>query len=317
MSSLLFPELFYQISTNLNDREKIFLVSCSKITHNFKFLLILDSEYDLKEINDKWKVKNIIIKEFSLENKIKELIKDLIPKGNEKVGTIFEDSELIMENSRYIKFVSNNINVKLFLDKDIIEKLISYNCSYLAMKIMLNNDGSSKNINKQFLRASRKSYSDIVKLLIGLGADIHAQNQAVIDASWQGSLSMVKLLIDSGADIHAQNNQAIIYASINDHLSIVELLIESGADIHAQNNQAMVCASGWGNLLVVKLLIESGADIHAQNNQAIISASWRGHLSVVKLLINSGADVHAQNNLAFKYAETFERSDVIELLKKN
>ena len=47
MNLLIFPELFYQVSVYLNDKEKIFLTSCSKIIHNFKSLIILDSEYNL------------------------------------------------------------------------------------------------------------------------------------------------------------------------------------------------------------------------------------------------------------------------------
>ena len=69
MNLFLLPELFCLISTNLNDKEKIFLTSRSKITYNFKSLLVLDLEYNLEEINNKWRVKNIFIKDFSLENK--------------------------------------------------------------------------------------------------------------------------------------------------------------------------------------------------------------------------------------------------------
>ena len=128
MGLLFIPELFCLISTNLNDREKIFLTSCSKITRNFKSLLILDSEYDLEEINNKYRVKNIIIREFTLESKIKELIENSI-------------HESIVVNSKYVKFVSNNTNIKLFHNEEIIRKIVSYGYSYLAMKIMLNNDG--------------------------------------------------------------------------------------------------------------------------------------------------------------------------------
>ena len=189
MNILTFPELFCLISINLSDKEKIFLASCSKIIHNFKSLLILDSEYNLEEINNKWRVRNILIKDFSLENEIKELIKDLIP-------------ESILVNSNYVKFISYNTNIKLFYGKDIIKKLIFYGYPYLAMKIMLDNDESIININYQFIIASWHGYLDIVKLLINLGANIHAQNnQAITEASWLGHLSVVKLLIESGADI--------------------------------------------------------------------------------------------------------------------
>ena len=298
MSSLFLPELFYQITTNLTDREKILIISCSKIVYNYKSLLILDLEYNLEEINDKWHVKNIFIKDFSLENKIKELIKDLIP-------------ESIIINSKYVKFTSNNTNIKFLRNEKIIEKLVSYGYSYLAMKIMLNNDESINNINKQFINASHYGYLDIVKLLINyesstipanvnitrkfLGADVsYRNNQAIINASYQGHLSVVKLLIENGADIQAQNNQAIIGASYSGHLSIMELLIDSGADIHAHNDQAIISASWKGYLSAVELLIRQGADIRAQNNRVMIHALCQGHLSVVKLLVDSGIDIHTE-----------------------
>ena len=127
MNLLSFPELFYQISINLNDKEKIFLTSSSKITYNLKSLIRLDSEYNLKEINDKWCVKNILIKEFTLENKIKELLENSIP-------------ESITIHLRYIKFVSNNANIKLFHSEEIIGKLVSYGYYYIAMRmrVMIN-----------------------------------------------------------------------------------------------------------------------------------------------------------------------------------
>ena len=128
MNIAIFPELFSLISTNLNDKEKIFLISCSKITYNLKSLIKLDLEYNLEEINDKWHAKNIIIKKFTLESKIRELIENLIP-------------ESIMVNSIYVKFISNNTNIKLFHNVEIVKKIILYGpgCSYLVTKIILNN----------------------------------------------------------------------------------------------------------------------------------------------------------------------------------
>ena len=68
----------------------------------------MDLEYDLEEINDKWRAKNIIIEEL-IENSIPESI------------TVPEYSEAE-------------------------EKLISYGYHHIVMKIMLNNDESIKNI---------------------------------------------------------------------------------------------------------------------------------------------------------------------------
>ena len=179
---LFLPELFYQIITNLNDKEKIFLTSSSKITHNFKSLLILDSEYNLEEINDKWHMKNIIIKDLPLENKIRKLLRDLI-------------YESIVVRSKYVRFVSNNTNIKLFLNENTIKKLVSYKCYYLAVKIILNNDGSVDDINKQFLKASYRDYSGAVKLLINSGANIRYKCIDAIIGRIHGSNQL--LIIDS------------------------------------------------------------------------------------------------------------------------
>ena len=142
-----------------------------------KSLLILDSEYNLEEINDEFHTKNILIKDFSLENKIKELIKNLVP-------------ESIVVNSKYVNFISNNTNIRLFHDEEIIKKLVSYEFSYLAMKIMLNNDESVNNINKQLIIASLLGYS-----------------------------SIVKLLLDRVTNVSARNNEALIWALKNGHIS--------------------------------------------------------------------------------------------------
>ena len=236
------PELFSLISINLNDKEKIFLISCSKIIYRYKSLLILDSEYNLEEINDKWRVKNILIKKFILKNKIKELIENLIP-------------ESIILDPKYVKFVSNNINIKLFHNDEIVGKIISYGCYYLATKIILNNDESFENINYQFILFSGYNYLHVTKLLIDLGADIHSiDNHALINASYCGHLSMVKLLIDLGADIHARDDDAIIRASEQGYSSVVKLLIESGANIHVQNNKALKLAIKNKHSDVIKLL---------------------------------------------------------------
>ena len=131
------PELFYLILDKLNDKEKIFLISCSKIASTFKASLTLNSEYYLEEINNKFYAKNIIIKNFSLESKIKELIKNLIP-------------ESIIVHSKYVKFISNNTNIKLFHNQETIEQIVSYEFDkkkdetdprkhfYLSMKVLYN-----------------------------------------------------------------------------------------------------------------------------------------------------------------------------------
>ena len=63
--------------------------------------------------------------------------------------------------------------MKLFLSA---KELVLYGFDYLAMKLMLNNDNSIENINKQLIESSRKKYLKIIKLLIKLCADVCTHN---------------------------------------------------------------------------------------------------------------------------------------------
>ena len=180
MNILTLPELFSLISINLNDKEKIFLTSCSKIIHNFKSLIILDSEYNLEEIYNKWNAKNIIIKDFSLEDKIKELIKNAI-------------QESIVSYLQYAEFISNNINIKLFYNQETIEKIISYGCHYMVIKIILNNGESIEKISNQFrLKKSEECFLYIIKEFIDMGADIYTKdNYGIVWNANKAYLSVV------------------------------------------------------------------------------------------------------------------------------
>jgi ankyrin repeat protein len=134
-------------------------------------------------------------------------------------------------------------------------------------------------------------------------------------ASKNGHTDIVKLLIENGADIHAIDDYALIYASENGHTDIVNLLIENGADIHAKDDYALIWASKKGYIEIVKLLIENGANIHAKDDYALRWASENGHTDIVKLLIKSGADIHAKDDYALIWASANGHTDIAKLLK--
>jgi len=60
-----------------------------------------------------------------------------------------------------------------------------------------------------------------------------------IETAENGHSEIVKLLIESGANIHADNDYAVRWAAKNGHSEIVKLLIESGANIHTKNDYAV------------------------------------------------------------------------------
>jgi ankyrin repeat protein len=128
--------------------------------------------------------------------------------------------------------------------------------------------------------------------LVENGVDV---NNTLCYASETGNIDLIKILIGLGADINKDFNRPLRWALNNGKIEAAKLLIEYGADINSGNgwvlNQASLrWAAANGRLDVVKFLVESGADIHAENDQALRWAAHNGHLDVVRFLIMSGAD---------------------------
>jgi hypothetical protein len=82
-------------------------------------------------------------------------------------------------------------------------------------------------------------------------------------------LKMVKELIKLGADIHANNDIALRYSVDRGYLNVVKFLVENGANIHANDDEALIHSAENGNLEMVNYLVEKGANIHAQDDAAM------------------------------------------------
>lgn len=240
----------------------------------------------------------IVIRDLSQETKIKKYLKNLIP-------------ESISIHQKYVKFVSLNANIKLYC-KD-FEQILLYGCPYLAMKIILNNDESIENINRQFLSSIEWGYLEIAKLLMDLGGN---HDEAIAFAASNGDLEMVQFLIKKGADIHTNYDLPLVWASMEGHLEVVKLLIKSGANVLAQDNEALIMATKKGHLEVVRLLIANGAEVEAQDNKAIINASKLGNYQMIKLLVKSGADVSVKKyRPLYNALDAGHSEEILDLLR--
>ena len=136
------------------------------------------------------------------------------------------------------------------------------------------------------------------------GIDIQVNNSAIFYASVRGHLEVVKYLVGIGADFQANYNEAVRMASAFGHLEVVKYLVEMGADFQDLGNCAVRFASLNGHLEVVKYLVEKGADFRADDNEAIIVASGNGHLEVVKYLAEMYTDFRADDTLRVKCLKT-------------
>ena len=126
-------------------------------------------------------------------------------------------------------------------------------------------------------------------------------------ATWYGNTEVVKLLLVKGADIHAKCREGgmtpLHYAAAYCHKEIAELLISNGADINARNKGGGTplsnAAMGTGhNKEVAELLIANGADVNTKNfdgRTPLHNAVINRQPEILILLLSKGADATAKD----------------------
>ena len=128
-------------------------------------------------------------------------------------------------------------------------------------------------------------------------------------AAENGQLEMVRLLLGKGAEINAQSGydgNALYVASSRGHELVVEILLDNGAEVNARGGgfgNALQAASAGGHEQVVKTLLDNGAEVNAQGghySNALYLASARGHEQVVKMLLNAGAYLPQEADLVLR-----------------
>ncbi|MDQ1330579.1 MAG: hypothetical protein QG578_842, partial [Thermodesulfobacteriota bacterium] len=141
------------------------------------------------------------------------------------------------------------------------------------------------------MHAATNGNNEIIKALLGKGADINEKVAGYTALSWSassGKIETVKLLLDRNADI----SEALAHAEYAGYVNIVKLLIDRGADVNAKGRNwttapVLAEAAMTGHIDIVKLLIHSGADVDAALayfEGAVIKYSQSEYKSGFKLL---------------------------------
>ncbi|KAH9035978.1 ankyrin repeat-containing domain protein [Lactarius hengduanensis] len=184
-----------------------------------------------------------------------------------------------------------------------------------------------------YVDAKSHAKADTVRLLIGHGADVTAQDETKstplhLAASF-GSAETVRLLIKHGADVTAQDGnfrtplhlasfrdedlvnehgqldrEKLSQAKSDDKADTVQLLILHGADVISRDDThstPLHLASSKGSVESVELLIQHGADVDARNGSQStpLHLAASSHLAVegniVRLLLKHGANIDAKD----------------------
>ncbi|KAH8985320.1 ankyrin repeat-containing domain protein [Lactarius akahatsu] len=120
-------------------------------------------------------------------------------------------------------------------------------------------------------KASEGGHADVARLLIQHGADANTHLQMLlILASSSESVETVQLLVGLGADVNAQDvgrSTPLNVASSKGNAETVQLLIKLGADVNAQDRSHstplhLASSRTWSNAEILQLLIERGADVN-------------------------------------------------------
>ena len=153
--------------------------------------------------------------------------------------------------------------------------------------------------------AARAGHLDVVQMLHGFGAQIHAPavdgSTPLLAASKQGHMAVVRWLMANGCDVHTADKEgrtATWLAASTGKLDVVELLTDgTGANIDQIDKDGVSCcqiAAQRGHVEMVALLQGWGADIHAidkRGRNALWCACEHGHLDVCRTLRKCGAEI--------------------------
>lgn len=150
--------------------------------------------------------------------------------------------------------------------------------------------------------AAAGNFLDLVKALIGAGADVNAaadEGTALHAASKKGYLDIVKLLVDSKADVNALGDmrKTPLHKAIGEsRVEVATFLISKGAAVDAKTVTDveplhLACAEGLTDFAV--FLLSKGAKVNCRNQNLktpLHIAAEKNNLQLVKKLLMAGAD---------------------------
>ncbi len=113
---------------------------------------------------------------------------------------------------------------------------------------------------------------------------------ALIAASREGAIDIVRDLLGSGANINLKNNDgnnALWFACFGNHIALIRLLVNAGIDLDNQNDNGvtvLMYAASSGKTQAVKLLLEAGANPHLKNLDDFRAIDFSSTIEILQIL---------------------------------
>jgi ankyrin repeat protein len=157
------------------------------------------------------------------------------------------------------------------------------------------------------MHAVKKRDFERVKLLVELGADIHARDKdgnAALDYAIRcGHLEIFQFLCDKGVALDTSNKigfTPLHYTSMLDHPDMTAILIEKGVSLDTECiHTPLMDACENGRDKIVRLLCEAGASLDSvgyRGATALHYATARGSSEIVQLLCDKDAILDQENH---------------------
>lgn len=201
------------------------------------------------------------------------------------------------------------------------------------------NDSDLKYYNKTpLMYAAEKGMVNIVQLLLDKNAELEAQNGTGmtammfaadrIESSKNEGYEIIKVLIGKGADVNATNAHGtpLMYALRRKNIKIAHLLLENGAKVDVRDvhkGTPLMLAVSAKDINMVNVLLNKGVDVNAVSADgytALMSAVDTQEVDMVKALLGKGANVNAKdssgNSVLMLAASAKDANIVVALVEK-
>lgn len=188
-------------------------------------------------------------------------------------------------------------------------------------------------LNSALLSASSEGKLEVVKKLVGRGADLQCRLKDTgahpLDrACYSGHKDVVSFLLESGAPVNQTRPDGIssLYvACFHGEKEIVKILLSYGADpsqvLKDTGSSPLFNASQNGYSEIVELLLKHGADPNLNRTDStspLIIAAFTGHAEVVSILLQNGAkfDHKFNSKTAYSWAKNVKHTHVLKVFEK-